>query len=81
MRKKDDKNGKHKILCITNTEDVSGMPLCEQGKQLGGRVDLVGPGVGVYVSVIWQVVGGNIDIVSVHCDSMFWAVFLKKKMW
>lgn len=52
VRKKDDKNGKHKILCITNTEDVSGMPLCEQGKQLGGRVDLVGPGVGVYVSVI-----------------------------
>lgn len=40
------------ILCITDMEDVSGIFVCGQRNKFGGNIELVGPGVDVFLRLV-----------------------------
>lgn len=46
------KKNKNKILCHTETENVSGMSFCGLGKQLAGKIEFVEPVVDACIGLV-----------------------------
>lgn len=52
------------ILCIADTEGVSGTSICGQGNRLGGKIDLVRPGVDECIGLLNRVLTLRVEFCS-----------------